>query len=362
MADEVLVLPDLDLRPNEASGLARIDDPGLLASHSWDRGFWVVLDEGEITDCVAAIGHRSGAAVTQGWDILRLSASRTGDAGETGDAEAVAARDGWVYLFGSQHGGKSGPIRPSESWVARFREAEVNLGVEGSAVALDVRRLDLALHRLVNDALREHGVAVAPLGDESRAAFIDQTLDEGRREGAAWVANVHEDDNTINVEGATFLADGSLLLGLRWPTSADGRPLLVAVSGLELLFAPDRRLPVVDGFWVVDAVGREGDMAGVRDLTTVGDEIHLVTGNIDSKAKFSVLLTDHPGGRHTVSTHFSCTLPAGATGGEVTAEAVREFPDLPRVEGIAADSDGAFFYVSDEDEGVSVRCTPLRAG
>jgi hypothetical protein len=31
---------------------------------------------------------------------------------------------------------------------------------------------------------------------------------------------------------------------------------------------------------------------------------------------------------------------------------VREFPTLPRVEGIAITGDGGFFYVTDEDEGV----------
>lgn len=39
----------------------------------------------------------------------------------------------------------------------------------------------------------------------------------------------------------------------------------------------------VTGFWVVYAIGRNGEMAGVRDLAIVGDELHLVTGNVDSK-------------------------------------------------------------------------------
>jgi hypothetical protein len=40
---------------------------------------------------------------------------------------------------------------------------------------------------------------------------------------------------------------------------------------------------------------------------------------------------------------------------------VREFPDLPRVEGIAITGDGRFFYVTDEDEGVHLRLTRLLA-
>ena len=41
---------------------------------------------------------------------------------------------------------------------------------------------------------------------------------------------------------------------------------------------------------------------------------------------------------------------------------VREFPTLPRVEGIASTDDGRFFYVTDEDERVHLRLTRLLAG
>lgn len=46
--------------------------------------------------------------------------------------------------------------------------------------------------------------------------------------------------------------------------------------------------------------------------------------------------------------------------GSLEGEFVREFPDLPRVEGIAIAGD-RFFYVTDEDEGVHLRLTRLLA-
>ncbi|MDQ3891756.1 MAG: hypothetical protein M3274_02510 [Actinomycetota bacterium] len=43
-------------------------------------------------------------------------------------------------------------------------------------------------------------------------------------------------------------------------------------------------MPEVEGFWVVDAVGRNGEMAGVRGLALAGDdELHLLTGKVDSR-------------------------------------------------------------------------------
>ena len=52
-------------------------------------------------------------------------------------------------------------------------------------------------------------------------------------------------------------------------------------------------------------------MAGVRDLALLKaeecEELHLVTGNVDSRDEQSVLIQDYPGGRETVATHFPMT-------------------------------------------------------
>jgi hypothetical protein len=69
-----------------------------------------------------------------------------------------------------------------------------------------------------------------------------------------------------------------------------------------------------------------------------------------------VLLTDHPDGADTINTHFVCALPPDERDTEQSAEVVRAFPDMPRIEGVAAEF-GHFFYVSDEDEGVDMRFT-----
>jgi hypothetical protein len=82
---------------------------------------------------------------------------------------------------------------------------------------------------------------------------------------------VLEGDYPNNIEGTAFRPDGTLLLGLRFPTTADGRPILIELEGVERLFEPGDRLPEVRGFWVVDAIGRNGKMAGVRDLATIGN-------------------------------------------------------------------------------------------
>ena len=219
-------------------------------------------------------------------------------------------------------------------------------------------RPSFVLHRIINDAFVEHGVGLIPLGPNCREAFVDETIKVGEKR-KKWAGLVHEDDYPLNIEGITFRPNGSLLIGLRFPMAADGRPIMVEVEGIERLFEDSDAKPEVKGFWILDAVGRGGDLAGVRDLTFVGDELHAITGDVDSAKAGSLLLKDYPGGSGTISTHWSITLPEGKSSGELGTTRVREFPGLPRVEGIAGTEDGRFFYVVDEDEGVHLRLTRL---
>jgi hypothetical protein len=366
--DDGLFQMDLNLHPNEASGLLVIEDGALLGAHGWDLGFWAVLDEGEIANCVAAIGHRSGSPQEEGWEIERLHARVTGDAGKTEDAEAITRDEstGYVYILGSHFGSKDGPLQPKRGFVARFREADVGHVTEDPAMELDVSRRSFVLHRLINDALEESGPDLILLGEQSHKALIAATIKRGKKENKKWAGLVREDDYPINIEGADFRESGTLLLGLRFPTTAEGYPILVELEGIDRLFDPDGALPEVRGFWTADAVGKDGEMAGVRDLallkTGEGEELHLVTGNVDSRDKQSVLIQDYPGGRETVATHFRCVLPQDAHSGSLEAEFVREFPSLPRVEGMAVTPEGRTYYVTDEDEGVHLRLTRLLVG
>lgn len=238
--------------------------------------------------------------------------------------------------------------------MARFRETEVRHVLEPPAAPLAVARPPFLLHRLVNDALRDGGPDPVRLGPRSHQALIAATRARGRTE-------VRDDDLPLNVEGAAFRDDGTLLLGLRFPTAADGRPLLVELDGIQRLFEPGGGTPEVRGFWVLDAVGRDGTMAGVRDMALHDGELHVVTGNIDAREKGSVLLEDHPEGAHTMATHWRCALPGDRRAGHLVPERVREFPDLSAIEGIAVDAQDRSFYVSDEDEGVVVKHTHLIA-
>ena len=348
-------LADLDLKPNEASGLLRVEHQPLVEALGWDQGFWTVLDEQQPQDCVALLGHRAGEPLDGGWTSMRLTGDRGGDTEDANDAEALAHHEGWVYVFGSHHGGKDGPLRRRQHWIGRFREEAVERDGDGIRAAMEVVHTAYSIHRLINDAFTEHGVSLLPLERATKQAFIGQTL--AALAGTAAEGMVRADDWPINIEGATFTRQGTLLLGLRFPVTAEGLPILVEVDGCAALFDDQPQLPVVMRILVVEAVGENGSLAGVRDMCVIDDVLHLVTGDLDSAGKGSVIRADYDEGAHTHSTHFAARLDPDAT--RLPAEALHVFADQPRIEGLAPGDDGHFFYVSDEDESVQVRATPL---
>ncbi|HSK95777.1 MAG TPA: hypothetical protein VK891_04090, partial [Euzebyales bacterium] len=277
MADDLLRLA-FDLGPNEASGLETFFNQRVLADHEWDVAFWAVLDDVDVREAIGVIGHRFGEPLDRGWSAERLHATTPEELGKTEDAEAVCHHRGWVYVFGSHFGKKAGPLQRKRQFVARFDEDGVVDAFGGDPVELEVRHTGLhdGLHRVINDALAERGVDLLAPGPKVRAAFCE--TDDDRPDDM----RPRDGDQPINIEGAEFLADGTAFLGLRWPVTADGRPLVIAMAGIPEWFE-DGDLPRVSAVHVVDAVGDGGTLAGVRDLSIATGRLHVVTGNIDSR-------------------------------------------------------------------------------
>jgi hypothetical protein len=351
-----LTTVDLAHEGNEASDLVHVDNEALLAAHGWDFGFWTVLDEGPVEDCVAVLGHARGAAPDAGWEIHPLHLRAGEERGRTEDAEAVARHEGWVYVIGSHYGSKAGPLQAKRAFVARFDEQSIDRAVPETEMPIDVRRNQFRLHRLINDALdASHVVAITP-GDTVRTRFIAQTIERGVQRSKGWVKRLTERDVPVNIEGAAFRPNGNLLLALRFPTTADGEPILIELSGVPGMFEADGVMPTVEHVWEIAGVSPPGVLVGFRALSHSGGDVYdAVIGSIDATDKGSVLLVDHPEGAEPNCSHWRFSLPAdGPAVGGVRPELVQDFPDLRNVEGLAVE-DGRTFYVTDEDHRIQVR-------
>src|SRR5688500_6821354 len=174
-----------------------------------------------------------------------------GQVGRTEDAEALAWHDGWVYVLGSHFGKKKGPLRPKRAFIARFRES--------LTPALEIVRNQFALHRGLNDALAgQTGTPAARVHEPFSAATVRRGLERGK----AWAEHLLADDHPINVEGAAFTPAGTLLIGLRWPVTKAGEPILVEVDW------PWGGVPAVKGVHVLPLAG--GPL-GVRAVSARAD-------------------------------------------------------------------------------------------
>jgi len=337
---------DLHLEPNEASDLSRVLSPEILARQGWDRAMLTVLDEACVEDALALLVHQAGRPLDDGWEALRVHAEPNTGKGKTEDAEACAVRDGYAYILGSQFGKKAGPLSPRRSWIARIREDDL----VAKDAHLEIARLRFGLHRAVNDALA--AVELLPLGPLARERYIDATIKIGEQEQKRWGGRVLPTDQPVNLEAAEFRADGALVLGLRYPVSAQGHPLLVEITNPNGLFEGEDPRP--GRVWWLENVGEAHAPAGFRALDTRGeDRFDAIIGDLDAANKSATVLEDHPEGGKAASEHVRFTLTDA--GGAVTAEPVHHFGEIRRVEGVAIDHEGHSHYVIDEEGHVALR-------
>ena len=346
---------DLHLAPNEASDLAAVPAGVLPADLGWDAAFVTVLDEGSAHESVALLGHASGHPFAEGWDARRLTLEAVGDTGRTTDAEACAFHGDHLHLAGSHYGSKDGPLQPRRAWFARLRVDDLPRALAGKRPQLEIARNRFALHRAVNDALREAGIELQPLGERARELLLAATIQRGEQESKRWAGRVRPDDHPINVEGMDFRPGGELLLGLRYPVTAAGDPILVAVEDVEHLFADDPEDVRCGPVWTLRA-GEHDDPLGIRGLHHgTGETLHVVVGSLDAQGKDSALVDEDPATGRAHCEHWQVELPAGSRGGELRARRVHDFPGLRTVEGIAQTPGGHFLYVVDQDHNVHLR-------
>jgi hypothetical protein len=277
--------------------------------------------------------------------------------GRTEDAESCARRNGIVYAMGSQFGKKEGPLAARRSWVARVAEDALLAAVDGGDPApLEVVRTRFALHRAINDALAAAAIELLELGARSRKAYIDTTIEIGEKKAKRWAGRLTPDDHPINVEGMEFRADGTLLIGLRYPVTAGGEPILVELDEPDALFDDPDRPPVCSRVWVLDGCGSAAEPAGIRALYSRGDDrFDAIVGDLDAANKGATVLADHPQGGVASSRHVRFALPLTAGGGPVGAEVLHDFGDIRRVEGLVVDEDSTAHYVLDEEGHVALR-------
>ena len=334
----------VDHPAREASALLAIESPAVLKAHGWEMAFWSCSDEDRIEKALHALGKGR-----DGWELVRPGKVRAEPKNLTEDAEAMARFGPWVYIFGSHFGTKSGPLEPTRHFIARFREDRIEGRLDENEIEIEIARGRFKLHRLLNDALRESGLELIEPGGEERRC-IRETRKKGRKKGKKWAERIHEEDWPVDIEGAAFRQGGALLLGLRYPVTGDGHPILVEIEGIDKLFRNPPDDPSVRQLWVLEGVGTAREPRGIRALEEDGDGFLAITGSLDSTPEESAILQDHPEGERAESCLHRFTLPKPPPRWSgVEAERVQDLGVHSKAEGLAADTRGHLWYVLDDE-------------
>lgn len=360
---------------NEASAMIAVYNQRLLDAFAWDRAFWIASDEAPAHKALAVLGRGqvdamnvprldfepdSSLSENDSWQVVRAKCKRLGAREPTDDSEAMARAGSWIYLFGSHFGSKKGPLDPERHFVARFNEALVRIKPEKRRVKLEleVARPAFALHRAINDALCKPTLKLLPLGKSASEGYIASFISD-RKGDVPEAYAVRPEDYPLNIEGVTFVSNGRLLVGLRYPVTSDGHPILVEIDGIDRIFTDSSLKSAYKDYGrllatrvlVLANVGSSQRPRGIRAMDQSGSTIHVITGDLDSDSAESRILADHPEGAHADSDHRVFEIPSASEGNvvRVRTRRIRKFSEEANVEGIALIDDGTIWYAHDDE-------------
>lgn len=336
----------IDEKASEASGLLAIENKAVLEAQGWSLGFWTCSDEGPVEEALGALGKRKD---TGDWELCHVKGAKATVKKKTEDCEGMARLGDRVYIFGSHFGTKTGPLEPRRHFVARFNEAKIDGHLDEATIEVEIARGAFKLHRVINDALKESGLRIIETGAEEARQCIEKTRKIGKKKGKRWAGRIHEGDWPVNAEGVAFRDSGGLLLGLRYPVTRDGHPILVELDDVDKLFRDPPDTPSIRHLWVLENAGSAKEPRGFRALEIKDGVFHAITGSLDSSPEESVLLQEHPEGALAESQHHRFTLPEVPWWTGLEAKAVTGVDVDSRVEGLAVDAKGRFRYVLDDD-------------
>ncbi len=342
-----LSIQTIESGPLEASEILPLDKlPG-----EWEEAYWLVGDEKEIEGNLRLLVRERNNAT---WKLKLVAATVSPPGMKTDDTEALGRYQGYVYAFGSHFGKKQGPLELDRQFVARFREPEFE-GATAPNVTIEIGRISFELHRVINDALRSRAVPVIGLREKT-AELMAKPIKKLSTEDQS---RIRPGDAPLNFEAVAILESGEVLIGLRFPVSAEGHPILLRVTGIESLFGPAATPLEVTGAWVLESAGSSGQLMGFRGMAVDNGWIDAIVGSIeretDGDGDPSALAEDYPAGNHAVALHVGIALNDLKAGPVLLAETIRRF-EGKAIESIAVTPRGAR-YVVDGAEDVEVLST-----
>lgn len=301
---------------NEASGLAQVRDPALLRGLDADAAWFVIHDEGTAHSMVSIVVRSRGAFSVVPFEVDAGRGTRLTD------AEALTLDGDDVLIVGSGFIGPKNRVDERRSFIAKVRAPRAPEH-RGQPAPIDIVELGASLMNGINHALEESDLDTMPL-----AKSVAKKMPTA-------------DTQPINIEGAAVVND-DLVLGLRWPVTQSGNPILAIVHAFRSLFAmPESPLRI--SLVSLPDVGSGKRPSGIRGLSSrpgPGSNpsvLHAIIGPTDrsiaaEKARASAL------------EHIAIDLNNPAT-----VESIRTFEGYRKIEGLAPCGNDWIYALDDED-------------
>ncbi len=321
----------IDAHQTEVSALSPVTDNSLSADLGAEQAWWLAHDEGGLGSIVSLLCWSEG---DDPWSIepVRL----LGDDIVT-DAEALTTADGCVFVVGSGFVGPDDRLDERRSFILRVREADVVSASngEGFAAPAQALRLGQGLMTSIHEALVRAEVELLATDDD----IVDALFED--HQGPA--------TTPINIEGAAFCAD-DLVIGLRWPVTSDGHPILAVIHGARQVLTEstpsvERLLGLEVAIQTVDAIGSARRPAGIRGLgnSSVHRSVELLVGPTDRQMADDKV-------KSAAAAHVRLAIDSGSV------EDVQRFEGFRKVEGLApSPSTGdtpSWMYALDDDDAI----------
>lgn len=297
----------LSSKRSEASALLAITSATVLDTLDADAAWWMCHDEGDLDAMVSIATEHNNK-----WAVRTVPLQASG--GRRTDAEALARIDDTIFVFGSNFIDKSGRPDSRRAFIGRFSEREAI----GGTVDVDVLDVGGTLSDLVASAL-----------------------------GPVALLEADEPEDLVNLEGAGFV-DDDLMIGLRWPVTASGQPILVRIFGAApMLLSSDwssADLAALNNQAIaIDVEATPKRPAGVRGLTITRGAIHLVVGQTERDLTAKKV-------KAATARHVRLALPV--EGANALGHEVERFEGFRKVEGVAPTPAGGWVYALDDEDAV----------
>lgn len=321
---------------NEASALLGINDAETLRALGFDEGYWLAHDEGGLGGGAARSMMSAVGRDGEEWSIrsMKLAGADGNEPRSVTDAEALAVHGRFVFAIGSGFLGADNKLDLRRAFVTRFSPHELEITPKRVAGRAEVLDLGTALLTAINETIVEAAIELIEAGGRGKKA-------------ASKAAGVGPTATPINIEGAACLGS-SLLLGLRWPVTASGHPLVVEIEGgadvLSSAWGTDTQTDLADCTQRLHVL-RTADASpkkpmGIRGLSVdQAGQLHAITGPTDR----DLATTKLKAGAYT---HLAIDLD------QTTTHVLETFEGYRKVEALAARPMGGWLYGLDDEKAI----------